>query len=58
MKQISRAASAWKRARAVAVVSGHRDKAEKLAQAHGIAAKGIYGYDNFDAIADNRVQVG
>jgi hypothetical protein len=40
----------------VAVVSGHRDKAEKFAQAHGIAAKGIYGYDNFDAIADNRVQ--
>ena len=50
----TRAAGAWKLARMVAVVSGHRDKAERFAQAYGIPAKAFYSYDSFDAIADNK----
>jgi predicted dehydrogenase len=40
-------------ARMVALVSGYREKAEKIAEDYGIAAKNIYSYDNFDSIADN-----
>src|SRR5689334_1050443 len=42
------------KARLVALVSGHRDKADKEAQKYGISAKNIYSYDNYDAIADNK----
>jgi predicted dehydrogenase len=42
------------RARVVALVSGHRDKADKEAEKYGIPAKNIYSYDNYDAIADNK----
>jgi len=42
------------RTQLVAVVSGHRDKAEKFAAAYDVPAKNIYSYENFDAIADNR----
>jgi predicted dehydrogenase len=41
------------KARMVAVVSGHRDKAEKIAEDYSIDAKNIYSYDNFDTIANN-----
>jgi predicted dehydrogenase len=37
-----------------ALVSGHRDKAEKMAAEYGIPSKNIYGYENYDAIADNK----
>jgi len=37
-----------------ALVSGHRDKAEKMAAEYGVPAKNIYSYDNYDAIADNK----
>src|SRR5947207_11487559 len=37
-----------------ALVSGHRDKAEKMAADYGIPSKNIYGYENYDAIADNK----
>ena len=37
-----------------ALVSGHRDKAEKMAAEYGIPAKNIYSYENYDAIADNK----
>ena len=37
----------------VALVSGHPDKAKKLAQQYGIDGKSIYSYENFDAIKDN-----
>ena len=40
-------------ARMVAVVSGYREKAEKIAEDYAIAAKNIYSYDSFDSIADN-----
>ena len=34
-------------------VSGHRDKADKLAADYSVAAKNIYSYDDFDEIAKN-----
>src|SRR5260370_29424484 len=43
-----------KLARVTALVSGHRDKAEKMAAEYGIPAKNIYSYENYDAIADNK----
>lgn len=42
----------------VALVSGHPDKAAKVAKAHGIDADALYNYDNFDTIAsDKRIDV-
>lgn len=40
-------------ARVTAIVSGHRDKAGRLAAEYGVAAKNIYSYDNYDGIAGN-----
>jgi len=40
--------------RITALVSGHRDKAEKLAAQFNVPAASIYGYDNYDAIAGNK----
>lgn len=36
-----------------ALVSGHREKAEKTAADYGVAAKNIYSYQNYDDIANN-----
>ncbi|MBV9762333.1 MAG: Gfo/Idh/MocA family oxidoreductase [Acidobacteriaceae bacterium] len=36
-----------------ALVSGHRDKAEKTAAEYNVPLKNIYNYQNFDEIADN-----
>jgi predicted dehydrogenase len=36
-----------------ALVSGHRDKAEKIAAEYNIPASSIYSYENFDEIAHN-----
>jgi len=36
-----------------ALVSGHRDKAEKIAAAQGVPTSSIYSYENFDEIARN-----
>src|SRR5277367_6867851 len=38
----------------VALVSGHRDKAEKQAAIYGVPASAIYSYENMDAIRDNK----
>jgi len=47
-----------KGAKLVALVSGHRDKAERIATAEGIPADAIYSYDDYDRIAkDPRIQV-
>ena len=43
-----------KHSRVTALVSGHRDKADKMAAEYGIPAKNIYNYENYDAIAQNR----
>jgi predicted dehydrogenase len=34
-----------------ALVSGHRDKAERIAAEYGIASSSIYSYEEFDRIA-------
>ncbi len=39
--------------RPVALVSGHRDKAEQVARVYGIDPKNIYNYDNYDKLRDN-----
>jgi len=38
----------------VALVSGHREKAEKQAAMYGVSPKAIYSYENMDAIRDNK----
>ncbi len=35
------------------LVSGHRDKAERIAAEYGVPASSIYNYENFDEIARN-----
>jgi predicted dehydrogenase len=41
-----------------ALISGHPEKAAKVAKAYGINADAIYNYDNFDSIAaDKRIDV-
>ncbi|UQA56849.1 Gfo/Idh/MocA family protein [Polyangium aurulentum] len=42
-----------KHSKLVALVSGHPDKAKKVAEAHGLDAKNLYGYDNYDTLKDN-----
>jgi len=39
--------------RITGLVSGHRDKAEKIAALYGVPSNSIYSYENFDAIAAN-----
>lgn len=40
--------------RITALVSGHRDKAERIAAANGVNSASIYTYENFDEIAQNK----
>lgn len=42
-----------KHSRVTALVSGDRDKAEKIARQYGIRPDSIYSYTDFDQIADN-----
>jgi len=37
-----------------ALVSGHRDKAERIAAQYGVPRESIYSYEEFDRIASNR----
>ena len=53
INQIMPAFARCERSRLVAFVSGHRDKAEKLAARYGVATKNIYNYETFDTIRDN-----
>jgi len=39
--------------RVTALVSGHRDKAERMAAEYGVPSSSIYHYENYDAIANN-----
>ncbi|MEO6828755.1 MAG: Gfo/Idh/MocA family oxidoreductase [Acidobacteriaceae bacterium] len=41
------------KSKVVAVVSGHRPKAERVASEYGVAPRAIYSYDNYDTIRDN-----
>jgi predicted dehydrogenase len=42
-----------KQSKIVALVSGHRPKADRVAQQYGVAAHAIYNYENYDTIRDN-----
>ena len=42
-----------KQSKVVALVSGHADKAKKLASQYGVSEKSIYSYETFDRIAEN-----
>jgi predicted dehydrogenase len=43
-----------KHAKVTAMVTGHPEKAAKLAPEYGISEKGVYSYENFDRIVDNK----
>jgi predicted dehydrogenase len=42
------------RSAVTALVSGHRDKAEKMAAEYNVPPTSIYGYDKFDEIVNNK----
>jgi len=42
-----------KESKIVALVSGHRPKAERMAAEYGVNSRAIYNYENYDTIADN-----
>jgi predicted dehydrogenase len=42
------------RSQVTGLVSGHRDKAEKMAAQYNVPAKNIYSYQNYNEIADNK----
>jgi predicted dehydrogenase len=42
------------RSRVTALVSGHPDKAEKMASQYNVPAKNIYSYENYNEIAGNK----
>lgn len=53
MNQIIPSFAESKQSRLVGLVSGNRAKAEQVAARYGVPASGLYGYDDFDRIADN-----
>ena len=53
INQILPAFARCERSRVVAFVSGHPDKANKLALRYGVNPKNIYNYQNYDSIKDN-----
>ncbi|MGC1784251.1 MAG: Gfo/Idh/MocA family oxidoreductase [Acidobacteriaceae bacterium] len=42
-----------KQSKLVALVSGHRPKAERMADLYGLSHKAIYNYENYDTIRNN-----
>src|SRR5271170_3061459 len=53
MYEILPAFAKCEKSRLVAFVSGHPDKAKKLAVRYGVNLKNIYNYQNYDSIKDN-----
>jgi predicted dehydrogenase len=53
INQILPAFSQCEKSKVVALVSGHPDKANKLALRYGVSSKNIYDYQNYDSIKDN-----
>ncbi len=53
INQILPAFAECENSKVVALVSGHPDKASKLALRYGVNAKNIYNYQNYDSIKDN-----
>ncbi|RYD65281.1 MAG: Gfo/Idh/MocA family oxidoreductase [Verrucomicrobiaceae bacterium] len=54
LEEIMPAFAGCKHSEPVALVSGHRDKALKVAKTHGIAEDAIYDYESFDRIEDDK----
>jgi predicted dehydrogenase len=54
MQHFMPATKTCKLSRVTALVSGHRDKAAKMAAQYGVPERSIYSYENYDAIADNK----
>jgi len=53
INQILPAFAKCEKSKVVALVSGHPDKANKLALRYGVEPKNIYNYQNYDSIRDN-----
>jgi predicted dehydrogenase len=53
INQILPAFAKCEKSKVVALVSGHPDKANKLALRYGVNAKNLYNYQNYDTIKDN-----
>jgi predicted dehydrogenase len=53
INQILPAFAKCEKSRVVALVSGHPDKANKLALRYGVNSKNIYNYQDYDSIRDN-----
>lgn len=53
INQILPAFALCEKSKVVALVSGHPDKANKLALRYGVNPKNIYNYQNYDSIRDN-----
>jgi predicted dehydrogenase len=53
INQILPAFATCEKSKVVAFVSGHPDKAQKLALRYGVSPKNIYNYENYDSIKDN-----
>lgn len=53
INQILPAFAKCEKSKVVAFVSGHPDKANKLAPRYGVNPKNIYNYQNYDTIKDN-----
>jgi predicted dehydrogenase len=53
LSEIMPAFALSERCRPVALVSGHPDKARKVAEHYGIDPRFIYGYDNYDDLRNN-----
>ncbi len=53
INQILPAFAVCEKSKVVALVSGHPDKANKLAARYGVNPKNIYNYENYDNLKDN-----
>jgi predicted dehydrogenase len=53
INQILPAFAKCEKSKVVALVSGHPDKAAKLAARYGVSPKAIYNYQNYDTLKDN-----
>src|ERR1043165_3029691 len=53
INQILPAFAKSEKSKVVALVSGHPDKAAKLAARYGVSAKAIYNYQSYDTLRDN-----
>jgi predicted dehydrogenase len=53
LEEVMPAFARCKMSRPIALVSGHPDKARRVAQAYGVPEKNLYNYENYEKLADN-----